>query len=446
MKKTLKIFITVVVAVAIAAAGFLAGYLTSKFSRGREVRSFEWALDTIRENYYEDLPEDEMGLTSLKAIAEMLDPYSAYYTAEEYKALVASNGGAKSGIGVSYMYLPAGVHPHGKSGVLIEEVVGNSPAFYSGLKAGEFVSSGKAGEQTVEFTSSDAFGDFVDARATGEVFTIYTDRGEYQMSKQNYTSSYCRMSTATKSWNIVYEGSSGYVEWEEGGISCLPAGTAYLKLDQFYGNAANEMAGLIEEFNAEHCTSLILDLRGNGGGYVNVMCDISDIFTGELQNSNKIAMVAKYKSGRQEGFSVNDKFSGSEQLPAGTEVKVLADNGTASASEALIGVLVDNGVIGYGDIYLSDLSQNYLSYTGTADKNCRSYGKGIMQTTFENHTTHEALKLTTAKIYWPNGETCIHDVGLNLSMGCNSLATDWDVVYGDPQLQSLCRILGGAAL
>ncbi|MDE7076443.1 MAG: hypothetical protein K2O62_03890, partial [Clostridia bacterium] len=148
-----------------------------------------------------------------------------------------------------------------------------------------------------------------------------------------------------------------------------------------------------------------------------------------------------YKDGRREGYSVKVGYPRSSQLPAGTKVSVLADNGTASASEALIGVLIDNGVIDYGDIYISDFSEKYLAFSRTADKNCRTYGKGIMQTTFTNHLTGEALKLTTAKIYWPKGEVSIHDIGLNVGQGCKTVEAEWDVTYGDEQLQKAVKAI-----
>ena len=123
-------------------------------------------------------------------------------------------------------------------------------------------------------------------------------------------------------------------------------------------------------------------------------------------------------------------------------MSVLADNGTASASEALIGVLIDNGVMDYGDVYISDFSESYLKFTGTADKNGRTYGKGIMQTTFVNHSTGEALKLTTAKIYWPKGDVSIHDVGLT-DEKCKTVPTDWEVTYGDTQLAAAVAAIYG---
>lgn len=432
----------VFIALAIAIVFFFAGFVTAKLTKKREVSSFEWAMKIVGENYYKDVSSGDFLNGSLKGLVEeKLDIYSAYYTAAEYRAVLASNSGRKSGVGVSFTYVGEGDHPQDKSGILIESVVGNSPAYKSGLRAGEFISSASCnGETPKPFTSRDDFTNFIDARADGEEFTLYSDHGEYSVAKSAYTQSYCYMATADKQWNIFYENKKREIKETDGGLD-LPDGAAYLRLDQFFGNAAYEMAELIEKFNAESCTSLILDLRGNGGGYVDVMCDISGIFTGQLPDSNPIAMRAVFKDGHSENSYVTKKFAVEKQLPAGTKVSVLADNNTASASEALIGVLIDNGVIDYGDIYISDFGKQYLDFTGAKQEEPRTYGKGIMQSTFVNPRTGEALKLTTAKIYWPKGEVSIHDVGLNTSMGCKTVPTEWDVTFGDTQLAKAVEMI-----
>lgn len=447
-----KKIVTALVALAIAAVFFFAGFAVARLTKKREVSSFEWAMKIVGENYYKDVTSGEFLNGSLKGLADSLDPYCEYYTAAEYKKAVASNSGKKSGVGVSFTYVGEGVHPQNKSGILIESVVGNSPAYKSGLRAGEFISSASCGGEPIPFDSAADFSSFIDARADGENFTLYSDRGEYQVAKSAYTQSYCYMATNSNQWDIVYENNMREIKETDSRpeFSCLPDGAAYLRLDQFFGNAANEMAELIGIFNAENCTSLILDLRGNGGGYVNVMSDISGIFTGQLENANPISMRAVYRDGHSENSYVTKRFAAEKQLPAGTKVSVLADNGTASASEALIGVLIDNNVIDYEDIYISDFGDKYMSYlksagSGAAEKNKRTYGKGIMQSTFVNRRTGEALKLTTAQIYWPDKtkNISIHDVGLNAKMGCKTVPTEWDVTFGDTQLDDAVKEIYG---
>lgn len=413
-----------------------------------ETSAYRWAREYIDAYYYWDLPDDCEYKGSVKQfVSDYLDMYSAFYTKDEYASVISSGSGNMSGLGISCEYVSAGEHPQGGSGVLLVKVVGNSPAFKAGLRAGEFVKSGTAGGSTVQFDSAKSFTDFLNSFPAGQKFTLTTDKATYEVAKEAYTASYCRMSTNAKDWSISYDGETLKVDETEGGIECLPDGAAYLRLDQFYGNAADEMGALIAEYNAENCTSLILDLRGNGGGYVDVMSDISNIYTGQLQNAHKYTCYAEYKGGRRESYNSQKVFTPEQSFRAGMKLSVLADNGTASASEALIGVLISNGVMKYSDVYISDFSDEYVNYLKKYSegdvKNCKTYGKGIMQTTFMHQIYRYAIKLTTAKIYWPDGTTCIHGEGLTEKAGCKTVKTDWEITYADEQLARAVGLIYG---
>jgi carboxyl-terminal processing protease len=443
--KTRKRILCIIVAIVIFLLGLGGGFVIGRLTLGGSALSYKWAIKTITENYYEDLSEDDLINYSLSQISDnILDPYSEYYTKEEYKRVSSSNSGSRSGIGISYSYLDTSFG----SGVYVSSIVGNSPAYYSGLKVGTFVTGASyaQGDETVtvEFSQASDFSSFVTERGTGESFTLITDKGDYQMAKSDYTASYCFMSTNAKAWECSYQNKSLVVSQTtqiDRVISYLPDGVAYLSLSQFYGNSANEMAQLFSKFNEEGCDTLILDLRNNGGGYVDVMRKMSSLFVSNRADHYKVAMTAKYKSGKEDISNIIEFASDSCLLPATTKVYVLANNGTASASEALIGVLVSNSVVDYSDIYISDFSDEYVEFSGTT-KNKRTYGKGIMQTPFTNFWTGEVLKLTTAQIYWPNGKT-IHNVGLTEGDGCKTVYAEWTTTYGDKELQRVVNEIWG---
>ena len=388
----------------------------------------EWARITIEQNYYR-FDGDYSSLSDLKGLSvgqmvEKLDKYSAYYTREEYAAVTAENAGSRSGIGVTYTYSEG-------NGILLHSVVGNSPARKAGLKAGDILVSASVGENKVQFTASDDFSTFVNARATGEKFTLnLKDDSSVTLAKANYTASYVSMYTGDCAYEIEYNGNKLEVKEYGGGIPQLPEDTAYIYLSQFYGGAADEMAQLIRKFNEKGCTTLVLDLRDDGGGYVDLMARIGGRFTSEVQ-ANAIAVKAIYKSGRQEvAYCYN--YS-KDTVPAGTSVYVMANNNTASASEALIGVLVSYKILKYENIFLSQ-------YEGQIAK---SYGKGIMQSTF-THRTGNVLKLTVAGIYWAmkdadGNQVTIHDKGLTVADGCNvAPASDAIVNIGyDDELEAV---------
>lgn len=403
--------------------------------RGSASSSLSWILNTIENEYYwggvEEYDVLRCGLDNLTG--NVLDKYSAYYSAEEYRALYASNAGSKSGIGVSFYYVNTA---DGVSGIYVDSVIGNSPAYRSGLRPGTLVTGASDGTL---FDSTASFSSFISGKKEGEEFTLVTDRGNYTLSRQDYTASYCFMATNSDAWDCVYSGNElSVIANGSRTMSFLPDGAAYLSLSQFYGNAQDEMAQLIARFNAEGCTSLILDLRNNGGGYLDIMCGLSYLFTGE---SGKVAATARDKNGREAKYNIS-RFTDDSAclLPEGTEVSVLANRGTASASEALIGVLISYGVCDYSDIYISDFPEDYLQFIGAEDRVARTYGKGIMQSTFVNKLTGEALKLTTAGIFWPNGRT-IHGVGLTAADGCKTVNATWDVTYADEELQNAVKMI-----
>ena len=185
----------------------------------------------------------------------------------------------------------------------------------------------------------------------------------------------------------------------------------YMKLTSFSRSASDEVKKALKELKAEkEIKSLILDLRGNPGGLLDVAVDIIDKFLekGELIVTTK---------GRDE-ISIKEYHAVQEPMIGNAKLVVLINGGSASASEIVAGAIQDHdrGVI-----------------LGT-----KSYGKGLVQTmTPLNYNT--SIKITTAKYYTPSGR-CIQkidyakesDIIINVdSMIATSYSTDNDrIVYG----------------
>lgn len=441
--KILKPLIAVIAVLAVAAAAFVSGYFTHKLTRRTTVDSYDWALGIIDKNYYYGNTDDTYSSASVSAIVQTyLDRYSAYYTAEEYKELTASNAGSKTGIGVTYTYVSG-------KGIYISSVIGNSPAYICGLRAGMFLNGGGTADgEYVAFESSSDFASLVSGADDGEDITLYSGSSSYTVAKSSYTASYTYMCTNSTSWSFMTAATSGLsaVENVNGKMDFLPDGFAYISLSQFYGTAASEFFVLAEKFNASGCTSLILDLRSNGGGYVSVMQEIAGAFAG---GRSKTAMIARDKNGGEDVYKCSAVTDSGKRISSDTDVYVLANSGTASASEALIGAMVCYGALGYENIFLSDYSEEYIAWLasgGQEVKTARTFGKGIMQTTYVNARTGEALKLTTAQIYWPDGTTCIHDNGsgggLTTAMGCVAVPAEWEHTLDDAELREVVDIIG----
>lgn len=388
-----------------------------------------WVKTTIEKNYFRvdgDYSSiSNLGGLSIDEMVSKLDKYSAFYSADEYAAVTADNEGSKSGIGVSFVFSEG-------EGVVLYSVIGNSPAKKAGLKAGDVLVAGSANGVSVQFAESNDFTSFITARSTGENFNLYLKNGEaVSLSKAEYTASYASMYTYDAAYDIEYSGKTRVVKESKGeGIAQLPEGVAYVYLSQFYGYAGDEVGELIKIFNTQNCTSLILDLRGNGGGFVDLMSQIGGRFTSTVVSGKAVSMRAKYRDGHEDTEHCYIYAQG--VVPAGTNVYVMANHNTASASEALIGVLVSYGILKYENIFLSQ----YAGYEA------KSYGKGIMQRTFEFYTG-EALKLTVAGIYWADGTT-IHDRGITVADGCVAAPASDDIVnvgYDDELMPVIDKIL-----
>lgn len=408
------------------------------FVSGCALSPHDWFVKTIKTHYYYPVPEEAFEGDDYKAIAnKYLDRYSAYYTAEEYAEVIKSNEGSKSGIGISYAYVDG-------KGVYISTVVGNSPAYKNGLRAGEWLEGGSVGENEVQFTSSADFVNLIDSAADGVNINLTSVEGAtYTVAKSEYTASYTYMATNKEAWVFTdsADGGLGIVSEYSAIIPYLPDNTAYINLSQFFGTAAKEFDVLVKKFNSENCTSLILDLRSDGGGYVSIMQSIAYAFSGSTKT---LAMLSRDKNGKEVKFNCAKAVQNASTLPRDIKVYVLANSGTASASEALIGAMHCYGFLPYENIFVSDYSEEYMQWlksTGQELKTAQSYGKGIMQSTYVNPSTKDALKLTTAGIFWPDKTTGIHDKGVTVADGCIPVRADWEFTKSDEELQRVVEII-----
>lgn len=416
-------------AVVIAALSFLSGCSSDTKS---------WMLKTIEKNYYFYDDFDKSGLDELSPveISARLDMYSRYYTAEEYEAEYNDNQGSKSGVGLYTNFIEG-------RGVYVVSVVGNSPASIAGIAAGDILTGGKRNGEVTPFNAPSDFPDFVSSFGTGEKFSLISAEKEFEVSRENYTASYAYMATCDTAWEFVSSADGGLAlsENPSKARAYLPDDAAYINLSQFFGTAAGEVGALLKKFNASHKTSLFLDLRNNGGGYVSVMQDIAGYFTSTLYSEAQVAMIAEYRSGKKQLWKTY-MHEGDSLVPKDTNVYVLANSGTASASEALIGVLVSYGFLKYENIFISDYSEEYLEWAGGEEKTAQTYGKGIMQSTFVKYPQGDALKLTTALIKWPN-DKCIHGVALSAKDGCTIVPAEWSATKNDGELQKVVEIIAG---
>ncbi|MBR2375906.1 MAG: hypothetical protein IKA88_06425 [Clostridia bacterium] len=395
-KKKIIVWITAIVTAIVV---FFCGGLSLWFSLDKEMRDLIKVKKAVDKEYYQDVDDDVFYGAIFGAInGRVLDAYSGYMTADEYASLKRDNAGSRSGIGISFYTKAA----DGTAQMLVVRVSGNSPAESVGLQAGDYiVGFGKTENELVECCEFDKFSAFLGERADGERFWIRIRRGEelqnLELYKAAYVENYVFYKTNERSYS--FNSKRELVE-SAGGYAFLGDDTAYIRLIQFNGNAVSGFQKAMELFRSAGKKHLVLDLRGNGGGDMEVMQSIASYFCKSSTEMYPVAAVADYGEKRSK-FTANGNFY-SMYFSAESRILVLADSSTASASECLIGCMVDYGAIGYGDICLTN-----------ANGIAKTYGKGIMQTTYPlGLGKSSAIKLTTAVIRWPVSDTCIHDRGI----------------------------------
>jgi carboxyl-terminal processing protease len=152
--------------------------------------------------------------------------------------------------------------------------------------------------------------------------------------------------------------------------------TGYIKISRFAATTYDEYKEAFKKLQKQGMQQLIIDLRGNGGGYLNTAVDIAD----EFLSDGKEIVYTKGKARLRKDYKATRKGSFEEG-----KLIVLIDDGSASASEILSGALQDN---------------DRATIVGR-----RSFGKGLVQEQSQ-FTDGSAIRLTIARYYTPTGR-CI---------------------------------------
>ncbi|MCY2964767.1 MAG: S41 family peptidase [Planctomycetota bacterium] len=156
-------------------------------------------------------------------------------------------------------------------------------------------------------------------------------------------------------------------------VQMLDVQTGYLKLDSFAASSATEMEQALESLAQQGMQSVVVDLRGNGGGLLTTAIDIARLFV-------KQGTIVSTRGRTPEDNTVETGNSGAAwNVP----LALLVDGDSASASEILAAAIQENGrgvVVGH-----------------------TTYGKGTVQTLFPLKALGASVRLTTAKFYSPTG-------------------------------------------
>ncbi len=393
--KKLLLWIFIPLAIIIA---FVTGFFSRYFFIDDKITITTDILTLIdRQGYvYDPVTKEERAITE-EDIADLLvsgflDQYSAYYTKEEYDVVNQNAKGSFSGVGISF---------DGKG--VISTVTLNSPADLAGVAVGDkmYGVSVDGGEQVLYSTNDGK--DFKNALTIedGQAIKLTIERNgsqlTFDMVKRVYVAAYVQYFDSEK--NFIYrENAQGKLvsTSNDGGLAQLDGDTAYISLAQFNGKADEELKGALEYMASRGRSKLILDLRDNGGGYMSILRGVSSYLIYNGGQDKTLIAYSEGKNTKESYYATGNNFF--KNL---TSISVIANEGTASASECLIGAMLH-----YKDCF----DQSKLVIEKNDEGVAKTYGKGIMQNTYPL-LNGGALKLTTAKIYHPDKTTSIHDVG-----------------------------------
>lgn len=306
-------------------------------------------LNYISENYVDTVNSNRLMEAAISGMLSDLDPHSQYIPAEDFSEVSEILRGNFEGIGVQFRMV--------KDTVIVINTIAGGPSEKAGIKAGDRIVriEGKnvAG---VKFSDKDVIKKLKGPKGT-KVNIEVLRKGIRKLLPFTIT----RDVIPTYSIDVSY----------------MPAdGIGYIKLSKFSATTVKEMNDALQNLKKEGMKDLILDLRGNGGGYLDAAVYLADEF---LADKAKVVYTEGMNRPRKNYYATDKgNFEKGRLL-------VLIDEGSASASEIIAGAIQDNDrgtIIGR-----------------------RSFGKGLVQEQldFQDGST---VRLTVARYFTPSGR-CI---------------------------------------
>jgi len=318
------------------------------FQIAKNLDIFATLFKEVNAYYVDEVDPDKLIRVGIDSMLASLDPYTNYIPEEEIESFRTMTTGQYAGIGALIGKLD--------NRILITMPYEGFAASEAGLKIGDELLQ-IDGENVEGYTISDISG-LLKGQVRTDVEVVIKRYGHeeplsFTIKREKITVS-----------NVPYYG-------------LVEPGVGYIRLEDFTTNAGKEVESALKSLKSEGAESIILDLRNNPGGLLSEAVNVSNVFIpkgkevvstkGKVQEWNK-----KYKT-------LNS--------PEDTKIPlvVLANGGSASASEIVSGVMqdYDRGVL----------------------IGAKTYGKGLVQTT-RPLTYNSQLKVTTAKYYIPSGR-CI---------------------------------------
>ena len=286
-----------------------------------------------------------------KAIVEILknlDPHSTYISAKDVKEMNEPLTGNFEGIGIQFNIL--------RDSIIVIEPIAGGPSEKVGLRAGDRILTINNEKVTgLSMTTSGVRSRLLGAKGTKVDIQIFR-RGETDILDF----------TIIRDKIPIYSLDAAYM---------LDKETGYIKVSRFAATTEKEFNDAVARLRKNNMQNVVVDLRGNGGGYMLAATALTDKF---FKDKNLLVYLSGRKTPRQDY-----KSNGSGSL-ASNRIVVLTDEQSASASEIMAGALQDwdRGIV-----------------IGR-----RTFGKGLVQNGFYL-TDGSMIRLTIARYYTPSGRS-----------------------------------------
>ncbi len=343
----------------------------ANYSNDEDLKDFIEVYEVLLSKYYDDIDKKGMLEAAEDGMLNFLgDKYTTYLDDNEYQEIVDELASNYMGIGIEV------------SGREIKAFLDNSPAQKAGLLIGDLLT--KINGISVEGLSSEQIGLLIRTDKTDYINVEVlrgTDLLSFKIKKE-------KLPNKVVSFKVINDTNIGYL---------------YMK--NFAENLDEQVSEALKKLESQNIKSLIIDLRGNAGGYLQAAEKTASLF---LEEGKKIYSL---KNSNNE-VTYKDKTKEKRNYP----IVVLIDNNTASAAEILAAALKES----YGATLVGS----------------KSFGKGKVQEVVKLDNG-DSVKTTSAKWYTPNG-TCIDGIGITPDYNESFMNFG---AYGDTQLEKAISLL-----
>ena len=307
-------------------------------------------IATVRNNYVDPIELDTLYEKAIPALLSELDPHSEYIPAKMFDSVNESLEGEFDGIGIVFNAMT--------DTITVLSVIPQGPSDKAGVRAGDRVMLIDNREVAGKGIAQDSL-----------VKLMRGPRGsKVKLSVKRASLDELVDITITRAAIEVHSVTAAFMLDKKAGIG-------YLRLSQFSRTSYSEICNAMERLKGEGMRSIIVDLRGNGGGFLDQVVNILN----EFLDRGKLLVYTEDRHGRR----VNEYSDGTGRY-TDTNIAVLVDELSASSSEILAGAIQDNDrglIIGR-----------------------RTFGKGLVQAQLP-YSDGSAMRLTVARYYTPSGRS-----------------------------------------